>query len=160
MQANQNPQNQQQWITRASSCNKQTVNIGPEAPFTRRENADISTRFGLSFTRKRSFCHRKRSFLKNSGQSGDFWKRRLCVVVSTGRNWVLGSEASHYAPGNAWRHMSALCLQFVCLLQEDARVIRCCWFWGFWLACMALSFSLLEFRFSARARAFDRRLFY
>ena len=28
MQANQNPQNQQQRITRASSCNKQTVNIG------------------------------------------------------------------------------------------------------------------------------------
>ena len=34
--------------------------------------------------------------------------------MSTGRNRVLGSEASHYAPGNAKRHISALCLQFVC----------------------------------------------
>ena len=34
--------------------------------------------------------------------------------MSTGRNWVLGSESSHYASGNVLRHMSALCLQFAC----------------------------------------------
>jgi hypothetical protein len=33
-------------------------------PVYTKGNADISTRFGLSFTRKRSFYHRKRSFLK------------------------------------------------------------------------------------------------
>ena len=36
----------------------------------------------------------------------------LCVVVSTGRNRVLGSHASHYSPEK--RHVSALCLQTLC----------------------------------------------
>ena len=49
---------------------------------------------------KTLFFSQKTIISKNSGQS-DFWKRRLSVVVSTGRNRVLGSEASHYAPGNA-----------------------------------------------------------
>ena len=35
-----------------------------ETPFTRRENAYILMRFGLSFTRKQRFYHGKRSFLK------------------------------------------------------------------------------------------------
>ena len=39
-----------------------------EAPFTRWENADISLRFALSFTRKRRFYHRKRLFLKTPGK--------------------------------------------------------------------------------------------
>ena len=35
-----------------------------EAPFTRKKNAYIFMRFGLSFTRKLRFYHGKRSFLK------------------------------------------------------------------------------------------------
>jgi hypothetical protein len=55
--------------THAESSNqcaqvKPAITKHSEAPFTRRENADIFTRFGLSFTRKHRFCHRKRSFLK------------------------------------------------------------------------------------------------
>ena len=40
----------------------------PKAPFTRWENADISMRFGLSFTRKLNFYQRKRLFLKPPGK--------------------------------------------------------------------------------------------
>jgi len=39
---------------------------------------------------------------------------RLCVAMSTGRNWVLGSQTSHYVSENA------LCLQFIWLLIMDA----------------------------------------
>ena len=52
------------------------------APFTRRENADIFTRFGLSFTRKRSFCHRKRSFLKTPAK----------VEISENTGYVLSCQ--------------------------------------------------------------------
>ena len=45
---------------------------------------------------KTPFLSQKPIISKNSGQSGDFWKRRLCVAVSTGRNGVLGSQTSHY----------------------------------------------------------------
>ena len=72
-----------------------------DAPFTHREYADISLRFGLSFTRKPCFDHRKQLFLKNSSQSGDFWKRWLCVAMLTVRNRLSGSQTSHCAPENA-----------------------------------------------------------
>jgi len=38
------------------------------APFTQRENADMSLGFGLSFTQKPWFYHRKRLFLKTPGK--------------------------------------------------------------------------------------------
>ena len=40
------------------------LRVQAQAPFTQRENADISTLFGLSFTRKPCFYHRKQIFLK------------------------------------------------------------------------------------------------
>ena len=44
-----------------------------QAPFTQRENVDISTRFGLSFTQKPILnLSQKIMISKNSGQSGDF----------------------------------------------------------------------------------------
>ena len=72
--------------------------LGPV--YTKGKRRYFHTVWPLIYT-KTQFLSQKTIISKNSGQSGDFWKRRLCVVVSTGRNRVLGSETSHYAPGNA-----------------------------------------------------------
>ena len=50
-----------------------------------------------SLHQKPVFNHRKRLFLKTLGKV----EILECVVMSTERNWVLGSHASHYAPENA-----------------------------------------------------------
>src|SRR4029434_9084480 len=49
---------------RARTHREREVERKTHTPFTQWENAYISMRFGLSFTRKRRFYHGKRSFLK------------------------------------------------------------------------------------------------
>jgi len=65
-----------------------------KAPFTRRETADISLWFGLSFTQKPCFYHRKPLFLKTPAKVEISENAKLCVVVPMGRNKVLGSLLS------------------------------------------------------------------
>jgi len=58
-----------------------------EAPFTQRENADISLQFGLSLTRKPRFYHRKRLFLKTPAK----------VEISENAGYVLSCELGETA---------------------------------------------------------------
>jgi len=65
----------------------QLSRIQCEAPFTQRENTDISLRFGLSFTRKPHFYHRKRLFLKTPAK----------VEISENAGYVLSCELGETA---------------------------------------------------------------
>lgn len=69
---------------------------------------------------KTEVLSRKTIISKNSGQSGDFWRLCFCVCVCIRSNGILGSHTSQYATKNASRHVSILCVQFVCLLIMDA----------------------------------------